>query len=57
MAGERAGFLRIMAAAMRLVQGAPYVDLDAPLLLAEDRWGPMQTDGATLYPAAPALWG
>lgn len=57
MVGCMVGSSLAMAPAMLVVQGAPYVDLDAPLLLAEDRSAPMKTEGATLYPAVPALWG
>ena len=33
------------------------VDLDAPLLLAQDRVPGLRYDGSTLYPPEPALWG
>lgn len=57
MVGCMVGSSLAMAPAMLIAQNAPYVDLDAPLLLAEDRAAPMKTEGAILYPAAPALWG
>jgi hypothetical protein len=33
------------------------VDLDGPLLLAEDRPTPLHYDADGLHPPAPALWG
>jgi len=46
-----------MAPALLVAQGAKVVDLDGPLLLAEDRATPMQVSGSEMQPAAPALWG
>lgn len=46
-----------MAPAVLVAQGAEIVDLDGPLLLAEDREPPIAFDGATLTPASPELWG
>jgi L-alanine-DL-glutamate epimerase-like enolase superfamily enzyme len=46
-----------MAPAMLLAQGARFVDLDGPLLLAGDREGGLRYDGSTVYPPDPALWG
>ena len=46
-----------IAPALLVAQGADVVDLDPPLLLAEDRDPPMPTDGPVLHPAPPALWG
>ena len=46
-----------MAPAMLVAQGAAFVDLDGPLLLAEDREPPLRFDGSTIYPPDPALWG
>ncbi len=46
-----------IAPAVLVAQGADYVDLDGPLLLARDREPALRYDGATLYPADPALWG
>ncbi|MDX5357622.1 MAG: dipeptide epimerase [Rhodobacterales bacterium] len=57
MVGCMVGSSLAMAPAFLLAQGAPYVDLDAPLLLSEDRPVPMRVQGATLYPPDPALWG
>jgi L-alanine-DL-glutamate epimerase-like enolase superfamily enzyme len=36
---------------------ARYVDLDAPLLLAQDRPNGLRYEGSTVYPAARELWG
>ncbi|ACJ00828.1 N-acetyl-D-Glu racemase DgcA [Rhodospirillum centenum] len=46
-----------MAPALLLAQGARYVDLDGPLLLARDRDPGLRYVGATVSPPEPALWG
>jgi len=46
-----------MAPAVLLAQGAETVDLDGPLLLAEDRTPPITFAGAVMQPASRALWG
>ena len=46
-----------IAPAVLLAQGASWVDLDGPLLLARDRESPLRYEGALLYPASPQLWG
>jgi L-alanine-DL-glutamate epimerase-like enolase superfamily enzyme len=46
-----------MAPAMLLAQGADWVDLDGPLLLARDRAPGLRYEGALVYPPDPALWG
>ena len=46
-----------MAPAQLFASHADYVDLDAPLLLAEDREPPIAFDGARMLPAPAALWG
>ncbi|WP_029007736.1 N-acetyl-D-Glu racemase DgcA [Azospirillum halopraeferens] len=46
-----------MAPAVLLAQGARYVDLDGPLLLAQDRSPGLRYDGAIVHPPEPALWG
>ncbi|RYX98503.1 MAG: hypothetical protein EON84_03795, partial [Bradyrhizobiaceae bacterium] len=46
-----------MAPAMLIAQGARFVDLDGPLLLAKDRDGGLRYEGSTLYPPEPELWG
>lgn len=46
-----------MAPGVLVAQGADVVDLDGPLLLAEDRTPPITFDGAIMSPAPHALWG
>lgn len=46
-----------MAPAVLVAQGAEFVDLDGPLLLARDRDNGLKIEGSTLYPPAPELWG
>ena len=46
-----------MAPALLVADGASFVDLDGPLLLATDREGGLRYDGALVHPPAPALWG
>jgi L-alanine-DL-glutamate epimerase-like enolase superfamily enzyme len=46
-----------MAPAMILAQGAAFVDLDGPLLLARDREPGLQITGSTLHQPSPILWG
>ena len=46
-----------MAPAILLAQGAETVDLDGPLLLAEDRSSPITYAGAVMQPADSLLWG
>jgi L-alanine-DL-glutamate epimerase-like enolase superfamily enzyme len=46
-----------MAPAMLIAQQARFVDLDGPLLLAEDRTHGLRYDGSTIYPPDAALWG
>lgn len=46
-----------MAPAMLLAQGASFVDLDGPLLLAEDRPHGLRYEGSTVYPPVSELWG
>lgn len=46
-----------MAPAALLAQGAAWVDLDGPLLLATDRSPGLRYEGTTLFPPEPALWG
>lgn len=46
-----------IAPAVLLAQGADWVDLDGPLLLARDRTPPLRYEGALLHPAPPQLWG
>lgn len=46
-----------MAPALLVAQGASVVDLDGPLLLAEDRATPMPVSGSEMQPASATLWG
>ena len=57
MVGCMIGTSLAMAPAMLLAQDAAVVDLDGPLLLAEDRTPPLRHDAAGLHPPEPALWG
>ena len=57
MVGCMVGSSLAMAPAILVAQGMPYVDLDGPLLLAEDRDEPLKFDAAGVHPALPALWG
>jgi len=57
MVGCMVGSSLAMAPAVLVAQGAAVVDLDAPLLLAEDRDEPLKYDEAGVHPSTPALWG
>lgn len=57
MVGCMVGSSLAMAPAMIAAQGAAIVDLDAPLLLAEDRAHPLNIEHSTVYPPVPELWG
>ncbi|KIN74063.1 N-acetyl-D-Glu racemase DgcA [Sulfitobacter guttiformis] len=57
MVGCMVGSSLAMAPAVLVAQGMPYVDLDGPLLLAEDRDEPLKFDAAGVHPARAALWG
>ena len=46
-----------MAPAMIVAQGADFVDLDGPLLLARDRENGLEITGSMLAPPRPELWG
>lgn len=46
-----------MAPAMIVAQGADFVDLDGPLLLARDRENGLEITGSILAPPRPELWG
>ncbi|ACT07611.1 Mandelate racemase/muconate lactonizing protein [Dickeya chrysanthemi Ech1591] len=46
-----------MAPATLVAQGAEIVDLDGPLLLAEDRIGGLEWRGSQLYLSETGLWG
>ena len=57
MVGCMVGSSLAMAPAVLLAQGAEVVDLDGPLLLAEDRPAPLTYDTAGVHPPEAALWG
>jgi len=57
MVGCMLGTSLAMAPAVVIAQEADYVDLDGPLLLAEDRKPGLRFEGSTLYPPEPELWG
>ena len=57
MVGCMVGSSLAMAPAVLVAQGAMVVDLDGPLLLAEDRAHPLHYDAAGVHPPEAALWG
>jgi len=57
MVGCMIGSSLAMAPAVLLAQGASVVDLDGPLLLAEDRATPLVYDAEGVHPPPAALWG
>ena len=57
MVGCMVGTSLAMAPAVLAAQGADWVDLDGPLLLARDREPGLRYEGSTVEPAAPELWG
>ncbi|MES0882616.1 N-acetyl-D-Glu racemase DgcA [Roseibium sp. SCP14] len=57
MVGCMLGTSLAMAPAVLIAQQADYVDLDGPLLLAEDRTPGLKFEGSILYPPEPSLWG
>ena len=57
MVGCMVGSSLAMAPAVLVAQGAEVVDLDGPLLLAEDRDAPLVYDAAGVHPASAELWG
>ncbi len=57
MVGCMVGTSLAMAPAVLVAQGAEVVDLDGPLLLAEDRALPLAYDAAGVHPSEPGLWG
>jgi L-Ala-D/L-Glu epimerase len=57
MVGCMVGTSLAMAPAVLVAQGADWVDLDGPLLLAEDRPHPLRHDALGLHPPDTALWG
>jgi L-alanine-DL-glutamate epimerase-like enolase superfamily enzyme len=57
MVGCMVGTSLAMAPAVLLAQGAEFVDLDGPLLLARDRETALMYEGSMVSPPSPALWG
>ncbi|MBX3581154.1 MAG: dipeptide epimerase [Rhizobiaceae bacterium] len=57
MVGCMVGTSLAMAPAVLLAQGAEFVDLDGPLLLARDRQPGLVYRGSMVSPPDPALWG
>lgn len=57
MVGCMVGSSLAMAPAVLVAQDAKIVDLDGPLLLAEDRDIPLKFDEAGIHPSLPGLWG
>ncbi len=57
MVGCMVGTSLAMAPAILVAQGAGFVDLDGPLLLARDRDPGLRYEGSTMYPPAPEVWG
>jgi len=57
MAGCMVATSLAMAPAMIVAQGAEFVDLDGPLLMARDRQPGLEFTGSLIEPPAAALWG
>jgi len=57
MVGCMVGSSLAMAPAMLLTPFARWVDLDGPLLLAEDRPNGLHYDGSLIHPPSAPLWG
>jgi L-alanine-DL-glutamate epimerase-like enolase superfamily enzyme len=57
MAGSMVATSLSIAPALILAQGAQFVDLDAPLLLARDRDPGLGVVGSMIEPPSPELWG
>jgi L-Ala-D/L-Glu epimerase / N-acetyl-D-glutamate racemase len=57
MVGCMVGSSLAMAPATLVAQGMPYVDLDGPLLLAEDRDNALKFDDRGVHPSDASLWG
>jgi L-alanine-DL-glutamate epimerase-like enolase superfamily enzyme len=57
MVGCMVGSSLAMAPGVLVAQGAAVVDLDGPLLLAEDRDPGLVYEGSLVHPSAAALWG
>lgn len=57
MVGCMVGTSLAMAPAVLLAQGVSFVDLDGPLLLAQDRQPGLIYDGSSVYPPTSNIWG
>ena len=57
MIGCMVGSSLAMAPAVLLAQGADFVDLDGPLLLARDREPGLRYEGSLVFPPEAVLWG
>jgi L-alanine-DL-glutamate epimerase-like enolase superfamily enzyme len=57
MVGSMVATSLSMAPALLVAQSADWVDLDGPLLLAQDREPGLAYDGAMVFPPPPELWG
>ncbi|NKB49330.1 MAG: dipeptide epimerase [Alphaproteobacteria bacterium] len=57
MVGCMVGTSLAMAPALLVAQGAAYVDLDGPLLLAKDREPSLEVEGSRISPPTAGLWG
>ena len=57
MVGCMVGTSLAMAPALLLAEGASFVDLDGPLLLAKDRDPALSYPESIVEPAGPGLWG
>ncbi|SOC42729.1 L-alanine-DL-glutamate epimerase-like enolase superfamily enzyme [Rhizobium subbaraonis] len=57
MIGCMVGSSLAMAPAVLLAQGADFVDLDGPLLLARDRDPGLRYEGSLVFPPKASLWG
>jgi len=57
MVGSMVATSLAVAPALLLAEGADWVDLDGPLLLASDRDPAVRFEGGLLYPAPRKLWG
>ena len=57
MVGCMIGTSLAMAPGILVAQAATIVDLDGPLLLAEDRNPGLSFTGSIIHPPEPLLWG
>lgn len=57
MVGCMVGSSLAMAPAVLLAQGADFVDLDGPLLLARDRDAALRYEASLVFPPSAKLWG